>query len=291
MLKLWLLHLFSMDYLTFAFPCTDSDEPDHRDVLHLKPPNKKDLEIARKKRYFKVFQDSEFLEIDTLYPKHCLWIYFIISFLIPSCRLKELRTGTLLKELGIYLLFLFCLSTVVYKTKNPMSFQINKTMRDLLVEQKDTGVNFGQVNAKTRKESCWKWSGSVDGILLWPCQPKFCVFRSRILVICWLGQTRHSSRSYFSLPTIRNSPQEKAQTWYSVIFTSSALCDFIKQWTTRVSTILLSTPSGCRHLVEWLLFYSIFNNSRPNIARRSAWLKPQCRCKKHAFCTNSKMVE
>ncbi|XP_028400602.1 uncharacterized protein LOC114523771 [Dendronephthya gigantea] len=88
----------------------DSDLPNHDDILHLKPPDKKDLETARNKR------------------------------------LKELRTGALLKELGVYVVFLFCLSTVVYKSKNPMSFQINKVMTDLLVEQNDVGVNFRQIS-------------------------------------------------------------------------------------------------------------------------------------------------
>ena len=48
-------------------------------------------------------------------------------------RLKELRSWSLLKELGLYVLFLLCLSTVTYRNKNPMSFEINKTMKDLFL--------------------------------------------------------------------------------------------------------------------------------------------------------------
>ena len=60
-------------------------------------------------------------------------------------RLKELRTGALLKELCLYVLFLFCLSAVTYKNKNPMSFQVNKAMRDLLVYGSNATMNFEKV--------------------------------------------------------------------------------------------------------------------------------------------------
>ena len=59
--------------------------------------------------------------------------------------MKELRTGALLKELCLYALFLFCLSAVTYRNKDPTSFQVNKTMRDLLVEGNSDTVGFNQV--------------------------------------------------------------------------------------------------------------------------------------------------
>ena len=72
-------------------------------------------------------------------------IYSNYCFLI-NVRLKELKMSSLLKELVLYILFVVCLSVVTYNNKNPMAFQVNQAMTDILVHRADNeGKSFDTV--------------------------------------------------------------------------------------------------------------------------------------------------